>query len=32
MRQPLKEGMAFEFAYTVPVDKTVPHLFPEFPG
>jgi fluoroacetyl-CoA thioesterase len=31
MRQTLKEGMAFEFAYTVPVEKTVPHLFPEFP-
>ena len=31
MSQTLKEGMAFEFAYTVPVEKTVPHLFPEFP-
>jgi fluoroacetyl-CoA thioesterase len=23
--------MGFEFTYTVPVEKTVPHLFPEFP-
>jgi len=30
MSQTLKEGMAFEFAYTVPAAKTVPHLFPEF--
>jgi fluoroacetyl-CoA thioesterase len=31
MSQELKEGMVFEFAYTVPKEKTVPHLFPEFP-
>jgi fluoroacetyl-CoA thioesterase len=31
MSQALKEGMGFEFTYTVPVEKTVPHLFPEFP-
>ena len=31
MSQGLKEGMGFEFTYTVPVEKTVPHLFPEFP-
>jgi fluoroacetyl-CoA thioesterase len=31
MSQGLKEGMTFEFSYTVPVEKTVPHLFPEFP-
>jgi fluoroacetyl-CoA thioesterase len=31
MRQELKEGMAFDFVYMVPVEKTVPHLFPEFP-
>ncbi|HSO18593.1 MAG TPA: thioesterase family protein, partial [Desulfosarcina sp.] len=24
-------GMTFEFRYEVPPDKTVPHLFPEFP-
>ena len=30
MSETLKEGMAFEFAYTVPAAKTVPHLFPEF--
>jgi fluoroacetyl-CoA thioesterase len=31
MRQTLEAGMTFEFTYTVPVEKTVPHLFPEFP-
>lgn len=31
MNQTLQEGMRFEFGYTVPVEKTVPHLFPEFP-
>jgi len=31
MSPTLKEGMTFEFSYTVPVQKTVPHLFPEFP-
>jgi fluoroacetyl-CoA thioesterase len=31
MSQTLKEGMSFEFSYRVPADKTVPHLFPEFP-
>jgi fluoroacetyl-CoA thioesterase len=30
MSQGLKEGMTFEFSYAVPVEKTVPHLFPEF--
>lgn len=30
MTTTLQEGMAFEFAYEVPADKTVPHLFPEF--
>jgi fluoroacetyl-CoA thioesterase len=31
MNQMLKEGMTFEFSYRVPAEKTVPHLFPEFP-
>ena len=31
MGQPLQDGMRFEFTYTVPVEKTVPYLFPEFP-
>jgi len=31
MVQTLKEGMTFEFSYRVPAEKTVPHLFPEFP-
>ena len=31
MSHALEEGMGFEFAYTVPLEKTVPHLFPEFP-
>ena len=26
----LTPGMTFEFAYVVPENKTVPHLFPEF--
>ena len=30
MTHTLQEGLEFEFAYTVPQDKTVPHLFPEF--
>ena len=30
MIQPLAEGMTFSFTYTVPQNKTVPHLFPEF--
>ena len=29
MRDTLKPGMTFEFKYTVPEDKTVPHLFPD---
>ena len=31
MTAKLQEGLEFEFAYDVPQDKTVPHLFPEFP-
>jgi fluoroacetyl-CoA thioesterase len=31
MRQTLQEGMTFEFVYTVPLQKTVSYLFPEFP-
>lgn len=31
MTTTLQEGLEFEFAYDVPQDKTVPHLFPEFP-
>jgi fluoroacetyl-CoA thioesterase len=31
MKSALEPGMAFEFTYTVPVEKTVPYLFPEFP-
>lgn len=31
MKSALEPGMAFEFTYTVPVGKTVPYLFPEFP-
>ena len=27
----LKPGMTFDFSYTVPEDKTVPHLYPDFP-
>ena len=30
MSTTLQEGMAFEFTYEVPGDKTVPHLYPEF--
>ena len=30
MTSTLQEGLEFEFVYTVPQDKTVPHLFPEF--
>ncbi len=26
----LKPGMTFEFSYRVPLEKTVPYLFPEF--
>ena len=29
MKETLKPGLTFEFKYTVPEDKTVPHLFPE---
>ncbi|MGD9330635.1 MAG: thioesterase family protein [Desulfobacterales bacterium] len=31
MTNTLQEGLEFEFVYDVPQDKTVPHLFPEFP-
>jgi fluoroacetyl-CoA thioesterase len=31
MTQELTPGFSFEFQYTVPDDKTVPNLFPEFP-
>jgi fluoroacetyl-CoA thioesterase len=31
MKSALESGMGFEFTYTVPVEKTVPYLFPEFP-
>jgi fluoroacetyl-CoA thioesterase len=31
MKDTLKPGLTFEFKYTVPVNKTVPHLFPEAP-
>jgi fluoroacetyl-CoA thioesterase len=31
MTTTLQEGLEFEFDYRVPQDKTVPHLFPEFP-
>ena len=30
MNQSMQPGMNFEFSYTVPEDKTVPHIFPEF--
>ena len=30
MTTTLQEGMEFEWAYEVPPDKTVPHLYPEF--
>jgi fluoroacetyl-CoA thioesterase len=29
MTDTLQPGMSFEFSYTVPEDKTVPHLFPD---
>ena len=29
MTDTLQAGMSFEFSYTVPEDKTVPHLFPD---
>ena len=31
MKDSLKPGLKFEFQYQVPEDKTVPHLYPEFP-
>ena len=31
MSHTMEAGMTFEFQYVVPDDKTVPHLFPEFP-
>ena len=31
MKDSLKPGLAFEFQYTVPENKTVPYLFPEAP-
>jgi fluoroacetyl-CoA thioesterase len=30
MKPSLREGLSFEFRYTVPEQKTVPHLYPEF--
>jgi fluoroacetyl-CoA thioesterase len=30
MKSTLKPGLTFSFDYTVPEDKTVPHLYPEF--
>ena len=30
MKDTLKPGLTFEFEYTVPENKTVPHLYPEF--
>jgi fluoroacetyl-CoA thioesterase len=30
MKSSLKPGLTFTFDYTVPVDKTVPHIYPEF--
>lgn len=30
MKSELAPGLTFEFSYTVPEEKTVPHLFPEF--
>ena len=29
MKPTLQPGLAFSFAYTVPPNKTVPHLYPE---
>jgi fluoroacetyl-CoA thioesterase len=31
MKPTLKPGLKYSFAYTVPVTKTVPHLYPESP-
>ncbi len=31
MKDSLQAGLCFEFHYTVPEDKTVPHLLPESP-
>lgn len=31
MNDALQPGLTFEFSYEVPENKTVPHLFPEFP-
>ena len=31
MKETLKPGLSLEFKYTVPDNKTVPHLFPEAP-
>jgi fluoroacetyl-CoA thioesterase len=29
MKDSLKQGLSYEFTYTVPENKTVPHLYPE---
>ena len=31
MKEDLKPGLGFELSYTVPANKTVPHLYPEAP-
>ena len=31
MTTTLQEGLEFEFTFEVPANKTVPHLYPEFP-
>jgi fluoroacetyl-CoA thioesterase len=31
LKSTLQSGLKFEYRYEVPADKTVPHLFPEFP-
>ena len=31
MKEDLKPGLSFELSYTVPANKTVPHLYPEAP-
>jgi fluoroacetyl-CoA thioesterase len=31
MKESLQPGLSFEFRFTVPENKTVPHLFPESP-
>lgn len=31
MKETLKPGLKIDFHYTVPEDKTVPHLFPDIP-